>query len=232
MIIGSIIRVILGVISIGYGLTAFPFPKEDRHKVDLVIGCVFFILGGLLSIIFNIWWPLPVGVVLGFGVLALFKEEVHPRSGYDYRDIKEIVQKLDNDPQIRQTAQAALDNFHKNEPQRKELVRRLLQEVEELSDRLDRETEEYTSKKERIIAKFRDEEAIALITAKDEQDRARIQKELRAKELVLGKQLEARSAKINAILDELNAKKEEVRQHLDPMTIAILKEQNRSWRDD
>lgn len=188
-------------------------------------------MGGLSAIVFNVWWPLPVGVVLGFGVVALFRKDVHPRSEHDHRDIKEITQELDNDPHVRQAAQTVLDDFQRKEPQRKEFVRRLLQEIEELSDRLDRETEEYRAKREKIIVEFRTEETTALAAAKDKQDKARIQQEFRMRELALGKQLEETAAKINVLLDELNAKKEDVCQHLDPMTIAMLKEHNRAWRD-
>lgn len=138
---------------------------------------------------------------------------------------------MDNDPHVRQAAQTVLDDFQRKEPQRKEFVRRLLQEIEELSDRLDRETEEYRAKRERIIVEFRTEETTALAAAKDKQDKARIQQEFRMRELALGKQLEETAAEINVLLDELNVKKEDVCQHLDPMTIAMLKEHNRAWRD-
>ncbi len=220
------LRIGAAILFILYGLSAFPFSKQDRHKFDLAMGCIFFILGGLSAIIFGIWWPLPVGVVLGFGIVALFgKKQRHDSSATP--DILQIIQQLDEDPEIRKVAQAVLEDSRS-----KELVSRLMKDIDGLSDRWDRESEKYTLERERIISGFRGEESAALASAKGEQDRVRVQNEYRQKELALGKQLEQRAAEINAILDDMNEKKEQACQHLDPMTIAMLKEHNRAWRDD
>ena len=168
-------------------------------------------------------------LIMGTGVRLSSPSEQSPWAA---RKMDKLFQDLDSDPQIRHAAQAALDEFKSKEPERKAITKRLFQEIEELSDKWDREAEQYNPERERIIADFRTKEVAALATAKDEEERAIMQKDFKKKELALGKQLNERAAKIDGILHELNAKKEEVCQYLDPMTTEMLKSHNRAWRDD
>ena len=61
---------------IAYGLLSFPYPKEDRHKVGLAVGCCFFALSGVLAITWGSWWPLTGGVVLGYGSALLLSHRI------------------------------------------------------------------------------------------------------------------------------------------------------------
>lgn len=51
-----------------YGLSCYPYPKEDRHKISLAIGCIVFVLSGIAAFLIASWWVLPIGVAAGFGV--------------------------------------------------------------------------------------------------------------------------------------------------------------------
>lgn len=65
------LRVGMGILFVVYALVSFPYPKEDRHKVGLAVGCVIFLAAGLLSMFFGGWWLLPAGAVLGYGTTLL-----------------------------------------------------------------------------------------------------------------------------------------------------------------
>lgn len=66
-----IIKIVIGIFLIGYGISSFPWPKEDRHKKVLALGCIFIIAGGLIGILANSWIVLVAGAVIGFGVVML-----------------------------------------------------------------------------------------------------------------------------------------------------------------
>lgn len=66
-----IIKIVIGIFLIGYGISSFPWPKEDRHKKVLALGCVSIIAGGLIGILANSWIVLVAGAVNGFGVVML-----------------------------------------------------------------------------------------------------------------------------------------------------------------
>lgn len=63
----NIIRILIAIVFVGFGLIHFPYPKEDRHKIGLAFGCAAFVAAGVLSLVLSSWWPLPIGLVLGFG---------------------------------------------------------------------------------------------------------------------------------------------------------------------
>lgn len=64
----TLVRIGIALLLITYGLLSFPYPREDRHKLGLAVGCVLFALSGSLALILQSWWPLPAGVVAGYGV--------------------------------------------------------------------------------------------------------------------------------------------------------------------
>lgn len=66
-----IIKIVIGIFLILYGMSSFPWPKEDRHKKYLALGCIFIVAGGLIGILANNWIVLVTGAVIGFGVVML-----------------------------------------------------------------------------------------------------------------------------------------------------------------
>lgn len=68
----SILRGILAIVLIVLGVSSFPYPREDRHKIGLALACISFVLSGLASLLLASWWPLPVGFFAGiFFALAI-----------------------------------------------------------------------------------------------------------------------------------------------------------------
>lgn len=63
------VRVGIGLLFIAYAILSFPYPTEDRHKLGLAVGCVFFAMSGSLALILESWWPLPAGLVAGYGAV-------------------------------------------------------------------------------------------------------------------------------------------------------------------
>ncbi len=72
------LRIGIAALFIVYGLSSFPWPREDRYKKWLAIGCVCFVISGLLSILIGSWWPLPGGLLIGYGVVMIFGQGTPP----------------------------------------------------------------------------------------------------------------------------------------------------------
>ena len=66
-----ILRISIAIIFICYGTVSFPFPQQDRYKIGLAVGCVCFFASGLAATIGTSWWPLPIGLILGYGSVLL-----------------------------------------------------------------------------------------------------------------------------------------------------------------
>ncbi len=54
-----------------FGLSSFPYPKEDRHKRGLAIGCIIFVLAGVLTVAFGSWWFITAGMIFGYSAAYL-----------------------------------------------------------------------------------------------------------------------------------------------------------------
>lgn len=65
------LRIAAGYLFIAYGVMSFPWPKEDRHKIGLAVGCVVFAISGALANALGSWWPLAGGVALGYTSVLL-----------------------------------------------------------------------------------------------------------------------------------------------------------------
>lgn len=63
----TVLRTVAAVVFVLYGFSSFPYPKEDRHKVGLAVGCLLFVASGVLAVAIASWWPLAAGPLLGFG---------------------------------------------------------------------------------------------------------------------------------------------------------------------
>lgn len=64
----SIVRILLAIAMIVFGLVSFPYPREDRHKVGLALGCISFVIGGVVAMLLASWWAVAAGIALGFGI--------------------------------------------------------------------------------------------------------------------------------------------------------------------
>ncbi|MGB8226433.1 MAG: hypothetical protein WCE45_06175 [Sedimentisphaerales bacterium] len=72
MNIVRILTILVGAFLLYFGLSSFPWPKKDRHKKHLALGCMFLAVSGFLGILFTSWIILVVGAVLGFGIVMLY----------------------------------------------------------------------------------------------------------------------------------------------------------------
>lgn len=63
------VRIGIALLFIAYAILSYPYPREDRHKLGLAVGCVLFALTGSLALILQSWWPLPAGLVAGYGAV-------------------------------------------------------------------------------------------------------------------------------------------------------------------
>lgn len=64
------VSVIFAIYYIFVGIGSFPYFKENRNKISLATGCIFFVLSGVLTIIYGGWWFISTGAVGAFGTVA------------------------------------------------------------------------------------------------------------------------------------------------------------------
>jgi hypothetical protein len=65
-----LVRDIIAILFILYGLFHFPYSKEDRFvRPGLATSCVIFILSGVFTFFFESWWLIPIGVLLGYLII-------------------------------------------------------------------------------------------------------------------------------------------------------------------
>jgi hypothetical protein len=65
------LRTLAALFFILYGVSSFPYAKEDRYKIGLAVGCVAFSVSGLLAIFTRSWYPLAGGPLCAYGLAWL-----------------------------------------------------------------------------------------------------------------------------------------------------------------
>jgi len=98
----------VGVFFVIYGILSFPYPKEDRHQVGLVVGCIIFFVLGLLSLVLGSWWPLPAGVVLGYGATLILTSRTDARLVLNRRQWQAVARDPDTPTDIRKAIDGGL----------------------------------------------------------------------------------------------------------------------------
>lgn len=223
------LRIAIAVLFMLYSLASFPYPKEDRHKIGLAIGCVIFLVSGLASIATGSWWPLPVGLILGWGLAVLFgkfSSRCSPMS-----ELEAMARDLSQIPGMDDTVEEAVRDIERENEKRKATLRELMPEIERLSDLWDREAAKWESERAKMISDFRARESAALANAKSSEVRKAVQAEYAQEEQELIVRMNARVADIDTILADMNRKKDAVSQLLDPLELEMIKQRAKGWRE-
>lgn len=158
------LRIAIAVLFMLYGFASFPYPKEDRHKIGLAVGCVCFLVSGLASIATGKWWPLPVGMLLGWGLAVLFPKVSSRRSPTG--ELEALARDLSQIPGMDDTVEEAVRDIERKNEKRRATLRGLMPEIERLSDLWDREAAKWESERAKMISDFRARESAALANAK------------------------------------------------------------------
>ncbi|MCD4700102.1 MAG: hypothetical protein K8R91_05980 [Phycisphaerae bacterium] len=148
-----------------------------------------------------------------------------------YEAVASLAQLIDSDPRIAAAAQKAMTDIGAGQEPAKAEIGALLDEIDNLVEQWDKESDEFTIERRKIIDCFYTKRDSALASTETKTVRANIEQNFKEREIKIGTYLEKRAARLNALLDEINRKKDIVTAKLDPVELDMLKQYNDSWRE-